>query len=293
MLQQKYKFIKHLGGGAFGAVVQAEDVQTGEVVAVKKLQRLHYSPYFLSEILNHRQLCHPHVVKFHEVFPTNNHLNIVMEYANGGSLFDYVKQHRRLPEKDARWFFQQMMIAVDYCHKKGVTNRDIKLENILLHHMQGRALSIVKLCDWGYSKLAEAGPRTAVGTVAYMAPEVLQNCLHSAEQLYDGFAADLWSCGVVLYTMLLGRRPFADERGANKQLLEQMASQAYELPNTLSRDCQALLRRLLHPDPAQRIKMDGVLRDPWFLTGGGPLDLGLAGHIQTLGVLGTQTVCCE
>jgi serine/threonine protein kinase len=63
------------------------------------------------------------------------------------------------------------------------------------------------------------------GTVAYMAPEVLQNCLQSEQQLYDGFAADLWSCGVVLYTMLLGRRPFADEGGANKKLLEQMASQ--------------------------------------------------------------------
>ena len=95
------------------------------------------------------RLRHPHIISLKEVFLTEQHLVLVMEYAAGGDLFSYVQRRRRLGEDDARWFFQQLICAVDYCHKMGVANRDIKLENTLL---DGSPRPLVKLCDFGFSK---------------------------------------------------------------------------------------------------------------------------------------------
>lgn len=97
-------------------------------------------------------LRHPHVIQFKEVFLTAEYICIAMEYATGGSLFQYVQQQARLKEAVARWFFQQLVIGVDYCHKRGVANRDIKLENTLLQKVDGLPLPLLKICDFGYSK---------------------------------------------------------------------------------------------------------------------------------------------
>jgi serine/threonine-protein kinase SRK2 len=88
--------------------------------------------YVEAEIVNHSLMRHPHVIQFKEVFLTHRFICIVMEYATGGSLFQYVQRQGRLMEAVARWFFQQLVVGVDYCHRKGVANRDIKLENTLL-----------------------------------------------------------------------------------------------------------------------------------------------------------------
>ena len=84
--------------------------------------------YIEAEVLNHRILHHPHVIEFREVFLTDEYICIAMEYASGGSLFQYVQKAGRLQEPAARWFVQQLIIGLDYCHRKGVVNRDIKLE---------------------------------------------------------------------------------------------------------------------------------------------------------------------
>jgi serine/threonine-protein kinase SRK2 len=98
------------------------------------------------EILNHRQLVHPHIVQFKEVFLTQRYLCIAMEYAAGGDMFEYVVRKGGLRESEARWFFQQLVIAIDYTHRMGVANRDIKLENTLL---DGSPRPLIKICDFG------------------------------------------------------------------------------------------------------------------------------------------------
>lgn len=90
--------------------------------------------------------------QFKEVFLTSEYICIAMEYATGGSLFHYVQKQGRLKEAVARWFFQQLVIGCDYCHKRGVANRDIKLENTLLQVVKGLPLPLLKICDFGYSK---------------------------------------------------------------------------------------------------------------------------------------------
>lgn len=98
----KFEFIKELGRGSFGAVVLAKNTKTGEQVAIKKMERAHLQRYVESEILNHSQLRHPHVVQFREVFLSPHHINIVMDFASGGSLFGYVQSRNRLREPLAR-----------------------------------------------------------------------------------------------------------------------------------------------------------------------------------------------
>ena len=122
--------------------------------------------YIEYEILNHRVLRHPLVIQFKEAFLTKDHICIVMEYANGGTMFSYVSEAGRLREADAQWFFQQLILGIDYCHRKGIVNRDIKLENLLLMKVPNQR-PCIKLCDFGYSKHDSGGaPETKVGTLA-------------------------------------------------------------------------------------------------------------------------------
>ena len=173
--------------GTFGFVDLALDATSGGYVAVKFLERgPGVNKAVLREILNHR-LCaaHPHIVRFIEVFLTASHLAIVMEYAPGGDMFEWVLTHRvpgpvpaGLPEADARHFFQQLVCAVEFAHELGVANRDIKLENTLLDDAAVSAgssrLPDVKICDFGYSKneFVDSRPKSVSGTPDYIAPEV-------------------------------------------------------------------------------------------------------------------------
>lgn len=268
----KYIFVQEVGKGSFGCVVLAKNSVSGELVAIKKMEREYLQGrYVESETLNHSILRHPHVVQFREVFLSPRHINIVMDYASGGSLFTYVQQRQRLKEPLARWFFQQLLLAVDYCHRKGVANRDIKLENTLLQVIPGLPRPLVKICDFGYSKHdARSCARSKVGTLSYMAPEVL----HNRDGRYDAKKADVWSCGVVLFTMLVGRYPFQSPDDENAlalgvvNMLKKMKSRDFELPPSLglSPACSSLLRRLLEPDENARIRMEEIMQDPWFLT---------------------------
>lgn len=122
-----------------------------------------------------------------------------MELCAGGDLLNYVRRRRRLKEDVAKSIFKQIIEGLDYCHSKSILHRDIKLDNILLDS-EGE----VKICDFGVSKIVKPGEimNEQCGTPAYIAPEILR------DKGYQGFAADIWSVGVVLYAMLYGTVPF-------------------------------------------------------------------------------------
>jgi serine/threonine-protein kinase SRK2 len=103
--------------------------------------------------MNHQALLHPHVVHLREVFCAPPYLALVMEFVPNGDMFNYVVSNRGLPETEARWFFQQLVLGMDYCHKVGVANRDIKLENTLLV-LQPDKKPLLKMCDFGYAKVS-------------------------------------------------------------------------------------------------------------------------------------------
>uniref|UniRef100_A0A7S0WYC6 Protein kinase domain-containing protein n=1 Tax=Chlamydomonas leiostraca TaxID=1034604 RepID=A0A7S0WYC6_9CHLO len=274
----KYERIQDLSSGSFGFVQLARNKQTGEQVAIKFIERGdRVNKYVEAEILNHRALRHPHVVEFKEAFITPDFICIAMEYAAGGNLFNYVSKAVRLKEPAARWFFQQLVIGLDYCHRKGVVNRDIKLENTLLQMVPGLPLPLLKICDFGYSKeYFASAPRSKVGTLAYMAPEVIRSTGN-----YDGKLADIWSCGVMLYVMLFGQYPFenpaAPAAGAAaaamppqarvQLMMQRILGMQWAMPADvpISPECRDLLSRLLVAEPSRRLNMDQIAQHPWFL----------------------------
>jgi serine/threonine protein kinase len=139
----------------------------------------------------------------------------------GGELFALIRKTRRFPENDARYFFQQLICGIEYLHHAGVNHRDIKLENTLIGGTKPGTL--VKICDFGYSKRPEVEQsqcKSVVGTPAYLAPEVL------ASKPYEGAPVDVWSCGVLLYVMLVGAYPFEDPADRYARALAALKVQA-------------------------------------------------------------------
>ncbi|XP_042458746.1 serine/threonine-protein kinase SAPK10-like isoform X1 [Zingiber officinale] len=200
----RYELVRDIGSGNFGIARLMRDKQTKELVAVKYIERGEkIDENVKREIINHRLLRHPNIIRFKEVILTPTHLAIVMEYASGGELFERICNAGRFSEDEARFFFQQLISGVSYCHSMQVCHRDLKLENTLL---DGSVAPRLKICDFGYSKssVLHSQPKSTVGTPAYIAPEVLR------KKEYDGKIADVWSCGVTLYVMLVGAYPFED-----------------------------------------------------------------------------------
>ncbi|XP_025794570.1 serine/threonine-protein kinase SAPK1 isoform X1 [Panicum hallii] len=214
------------------------------------------------EIMNHRSLKHPNIIRFKEVVLTPTHLAIVMEYAAGGELFERICNAGRFSEDEARFFFQQLISGVSYCHSMQVCHRDLKLENTLL---DGSVAPRLKICDFGYSKssVLHSQPKSTVGTPAYIAPEVL------TKKEYDGKVADVWSCGVTLYVMLVGAYPFEDPddpRNFRKTITRILGVQ-YSIPDyvRVSMECRHLLSRIFVGNPEQRITIPEIKNHPWFL----------------------------
>eukprot|EP01025_Chloroclados_australasicus_P039622 TRINITY_DN41113_c0_g1_i2.p2 TRINITY_DN41113_c0_g1~~TRINITY_DN41113_c0_g1_i2.p2 ORF type:complete len:450 (-),score=56.79 TRINITY_DN41113_c0_g1_i2:35-1207(-) len=279
-----YKMGMNLGCGAYGKVVAAIDMQEQQPVAIKMVERANEvtkTKYLKREVLNQRRLSHPHVVGLQKVLLTQKHLCIVMEFVNGEDLHSYVKRNGPLGESCARWLFQQCILGIDYCHRMGVINRDIKLENCLIHQPQNMRQPILKLCDFGFSKDLEvhSGPKSRVGTLAYMAPEVILAACPENGQGYDGKPVDVWSAGVVLYAMLFRKMPFdvkkcrknrkhvSDKENKDqtrRSLFQSILEGKVHIPDTLSSSCAILLKRMLHRDPRQRITLPEIMQHPWF-----------------------------
>ncbi|KAK6918198.1 Protein kinase domain [Dillenia turbinata] len=260
----KYEMGKTIGEGAFAKVKFAKNVQTGDSVAIKILDREHVLRHKMvehikREISTMKEIKHPNVVNLHEVMASKKQIYIVLEYVDGCELFDKIAKSGRLKEDEARRYFQQLINAVDYCHSRGVYHRDLKPENLLLD-----SYGVLKVSDFGLSafsrQVREDGLlHTACGTPNYVAPEVLN------DKGYDGSASDLWSCGVILFVLMAGYLPF-DE--ANLMALYKKILKAdFACPPWFSSGAKKLINRILDPNPLTRITIAGVLEDPWFKKG--------------------------
>ncbi|CAM6087410.1 unnamed protein product [Calypogeia fissa] len=259
----RYELVRDIGSGNFGVARLMRDKKTRELVAVKYIERGEkIDENVTREIINHRSLRHPNIVRFKEVMVTPTHLAIVMEYAAGGELFERICNAGRFSEDEARFFFQQLISGVSYCHSMQICHRDLKLENTLL---DGSPAPRLKICDFGYSKssLLHSQPKSTVGTPAYIAPEVL------SKKEYDGKIADVWSCGVTLYVMMVGAYPFEDPDDPRnfRKTIGRILSVQYAIPDYvhMSPECRHLLSRIFVANPAKRITIPEIKNHEWFL----------------------------
>lgn len=176
-----------------------------------------------------------------------------MEYAQGGELFDHIVERKRLKEKEASKFFQQIISGVEYIHKLRIVHRDLKPENLLLDKNKH-----IKLVDFGLSNTYKAGStlKTAWGSPCYAAPEMI------AGKRYHGITVDIWSCGVILFAMVWGYLPFEDPNTG--QLYKKILSANYQIPNFVSSECRDLMKKILDTDPRTRITIPEIREHPWY-----------------------------
>ncbi|KAL4422566.1 hypothetical protein ABPG75_008763 [Micractinium tetrahymenae] len=261
-----YEPVRELFRTTLGQVYLARNKDSGQEVVIKMIERgPAVSKHVESELLVHRKCTgHPNIVQLIEVFLTPRFLAIVLEYAPGGDLLEYVTSKGQLSEDEGRWFFQQLTVGLAYLHSIGVDNRELNLNNKLLTGDKARPL--LKINDFTYSKSEQinSDPNSALGSLPYTAPEVLSNTMRHGHQ------ADVWSLGVALYKMCVGRYPFerpedaADARSAVQNVLGRIARVEYTIPDTMSAELQDLLGRMLVKDPSQRISIPGIMQHAWF-----------------------------
>eukprot|EP00906_Rhabdomonas_costata_P034237 RCo048200 len=261
-----YELGKALGSGSFASVRECTDLNTGLKWAIKILDKKmlvdqNMGVQVQREIAVMLKMKHRNIVEMKECFQTSDKVYIILELVDGGELFDRIKATKKLDEDTARMYFQQLIMGLHYCHKHNIAHRDLKPENLLLNKD-----NIVKISDFGLANTQRATDsgrvsdsmmlKTVCGTPNYVAPEVLM------ESGYNGFFADMWSAGVILYVMLLGKLPFYDKNMAT--LFKKIQTGIYDLPETISEGARAMIKKLMCVNTAERYTCADVIKDPWF-----------------------------
>lgn len=250
-----------LGEGSFGKVKFARNVETGEQVAIKILEKDTIIKQGMTQQINKeisimKLIKHENIVNLYDVLASSSKIYIVLELVTGGELFYKLATEGRFMEDTARRYFQQLIMGLRYCHSKGICHRDLKPENILLSHDD-----VLKISDFGLSALQEEADghllRTTCGTPNYVAPEVF-----SPEGGYNGAKADIWSCGVILYVFLAGFLPF--EESSTQELFRKIQIASFRFPPWFTDGAKHVIDRMLQPDPAVRMTIDELLADAWF-----------------------------
>uniref|UniRef100_A0A0N4Z5Z6 Serine/threonine-protein kinase par-1 n=1 Tax=Parastrongyloides trichosuri TaxID=131310 RepID=A0A0N4Z5Z6_PARTI len=256
----KYKLLKTIGKGNFAKVKLAKHMPTDQEVAIKIIDKSSMNSTSIQKLYREvkimKQLDHPNIVKLYQVMETETTLYLVMEFASGGEVFDYLVAHGRMKEKEARAKFRQIVSAVQYLHSKNIIHRDLKAENLLLD-----ADMNIKIADFGFSNTFAFGSKldTFCGSPPYAAPELFQG------KKYDGPEVDVWSLGVILYTLVSGSLPFD---GQNlKELRERVLRGKYRIPFYMSTDCENLLKKFLVLNPVRRSTLEVIMQDKWMNTG--------------------------
>eukprot|EP00439_Symbiodinium_sp_Y106_P058762 s2376_g8.t1 len=248
-----------IGNGSYGQVTRVRHKDTGEIFAMKavpkqKIRDQGMLAYLMREIRTQMQLTHPCIVQLHYYFEDEHHVLLLLEYANGGSLFSLLRQHGQLPEAEAARYYVDVARALMHLHKHGIVHRDLKPENIL---MCGDPPTKAKLADFGWCAELEKGgaPRnTFCGTWDYLSPEMVENQPHNNK-------VDIWATGVLLFEMLTGRAPFSAPSPA--KATDRIRKVDLQVPGYVPPLAADLMQKLLVREPAKRIGLSDALKHNW------------------------------
>ncbi|KAI8049145.1 kinase-like domain-containing protein [Gilbertella persicaria] len=253
---------KTLGRGSSGRVKVGIHKVTGEKVAIKIISKSHLAANASVEKAVKREIAvmklisHPNIMSLLDVVDLSDspNLYLVLEYVQGGELFEYLVSQGRLSEAEARKYFQQIIIGLDYCHRHLICHRDLKPENLLLDREKN-----IKIADFGMASLQPTGSllETSCGSPHYASPEIVNGIP------YDGSASDIWSCGIILYALLSGYLPFDDDN--IRQLLNKVKVGKYKIPDHISDEARDLITKILVINPSKRLTMKQVQSHPWFI----------------------------
>lgn len=260
----KYLLLEQIGVGGFGVVRKAVNEEDGTIVAIKildkaELQVQDMTEHAKREIALLTMVNHPNIVQGLAVLSSKKKLFLVMEYVDGGDLHSMLASRGKLSEQEARELFCSLVVCLDYCHRQGIYHRDLKLENILI-----TSSGQLKICDFGLASVRALQQndndlcRTIVGTEDFSPPEVLKNVP------YMGDKADMWSAGILLFTMLAGYCPFQGRE--QKELQEKILRCRYSFPKGFPEGPKEIVKRLLVPRGNDRQSAGELLVHPWVKT---------------------------
>ena len=258
-----YLIKKTLGKGTFGKVKLGIYLPKNKKVAIKILEkkRLKEEDDLIRlkrefEMLS--QFNHPNVITVSEIFESNDAYFTVMEYCNGGELFNYIVKNKYLSEEKSAFFYYQLINGLEYIHSLGIVHRDLKPENLLLTQDE-----ILKIIDFGLSNYFKENQlellETPCGSPCYASPEMLSG------ENYDGFKIDIWATGIILFAMLCGYLPF--DHKDNDKLFMKILECKIQYPKNLSKVSKDLLKKILIPDPRRRINIAEIKKHPFYLKG--------------------------
>ncbi|CDK25894.1 unnamed protein product [Kuraishia capsulata CBS 1993] len=257
-----------LGEGEFGKVKLGwrKDGKQPSQAAIKLIRRDSIPRGSERENKVHREisalkrLAHPNIVRLEEVLQNEKYIGIVLEYASGGELFDYILEHKYLKDSMACRLFAQLVSGVDYMHSKGLVHRDLKLENLLLDKHRNVIIS-----DFGFVNSLRGNEfmKTSCGSPCYAAPELVVS-----SEPYEARKVDVWSCGIILYAMLAGYLPFDDDpqnpNGDNiARLYQYITHSPLTFPEYIQPTPRDLLRKIIVPDPRSRVDLKAVRSHSW------------------------------
>jgi len=258
-----YIIKKTIGSGTFSTVKLGTHRITQKKVAIKILDKNKIeSRDDLERIIREMQILtemhNPFVIKVYKIYEDKNNFLIIMEYCEGGELFNYIVKKKRLSEEEASYFFFQLINGIEYIHSKGIAHRDLKPENLLLSKNK-----ILKIIDFGLSNFYDGTKRlqTPCGSPCYASPEMVKG------KRYDGFNIDIWAIGVILFAMLCGYLPFEDDENDTDVLFNEIIRNKIDYPYFLSKLSLDILQKILVSDPLQRITIDEIKNHPFYLKG--------------------------
>ena len=286
---EDYIIKETLGKGTFSVVKLGEQEKTKQKVAIKildkeKIKTKEDLTRIQREIKILSMLEHPNIIKTYTISETPKKYYIIMEYCEGGELFDYIVEKERLEESEASIFFYQLINALEYIHSKGIAHRDLKPENLLLSQNK----KSIKIIDFGLSNFFENGNNcleTPCGSPSYASPEIIRG------EVYDGFKIDIWACGIILFAMLCGYLPFDDDEEEEKEeqddkkyfsqsninkeeksednevLFQKILDGKIDFPDYLSDMAIDLIQKMLVVKPDDRIEISDIKKHKFYLTG--------------------------
>lgn len=254
-----YLMMQQIGSGAFASVWLARHMTTNirvaiKIVAKKSIESTEARTRFTREIALLKQMNHPFIAEFFESLENETHHFLVMEYAENGNMLDFINSKGQLTEPQARHYFSQLISVLEYLHnEKMVAHRDLKAENVLLDRYNN-----IRVIDFGLSNIfssAQPQLKTACGSPAYAAPEMIKG------QPYTR-AADIWSAGILLFSMVAGQLPYDDDN--IQRLLQKIVYTDVHYPGFMSPPLIDLLRKMLAKNPESRITLDKIKEHHWF-----------------------------